>query len=111
MKKILFCVLVLCLVVTASVFAEMLASRVAIDEVVKAYEELIVEAENLAAMPQIAALEEFTALQQKAGAMESKIVGIENEKEWTIQDTVNLVNLRIRFNKAMTAAAKIIIKY
>jgi cupin superfamily acireductone dioxygenase involved in methionine salvage len=106
MKKILFCSLVLCAAIAASVFAD----RNAIDETVKAYEAVVVEAETLAAMPLIAT-NDFTAIQQKAEAVGPRIAGIENEREWAIQDAVRLADLNARFNKAMTAIAKIIVKY
>jgi cupin superfamily acireductone dioxygenase involved in methionine salvage len=106
MKKFLFCALVLCVTGAAFVFAD----RNAIDETVSAYEAVIVEAENLAAMPLIA-VNDFTAIQQKAEAVGPKIAAIENEREWAIQDAIKLAELNARFNKAMTAIAKIVVKY
>jgi len=106
MKKVIFCAMVLFLALTASVFAD----RVAIDDTIKAYEAVIVEAESLAAM-QLIAPSDFSALEGKAEAVGPALQGIENEREWTIQDTKALAELNVRFNAAMTAIAKIIIKY
>jgi cupin superfamily acireductone dioxygenase involved in methionine salvage len=104
MKKILFCAL--CLAITALVFAD----RNAIDETIQAYEAVIVEAETLAAMPLIAT-SDFTTIQQKAENVGQKIPEIENEREWKIQDAINLAELNARFNRAMTAISKILVQY
>ena len=106
MKKILFCTIVLFLVLTASVFA----SRNAIDEVIQAYEAIVIETENVAKMPLIAA-SDFTALQEKADDAIQKIEAIENEKEWVIRDALDLADLNFRFNQAMTAIAKKLLQY
>ena len=106
MKKMLICAMVLFVVITAAAFAD----RNAIDEVIQAYEAVIVEAENVAQMSLIAP-GDFSVLEEKAEDVGPKIEAIQEEREWSIQDAKQLAELNTRFNLAMTTIAQTLLKY
>ena len=106
MKKVIFCAVVLLLALNAIVFAD----RRAIDEVIQAYEDIVIESEVVAQMPLVSS-SNFIALDEKAADAGPKILAIENEKEWGIQDVKRLADLNARFNLAMTAIAKKALQY
>ena len=106
MKKILICAAVLLLAVTAVTFAD----RAAIDEVIQAYEAVVVEAENVAEMSLIATAD-LSALEEKADEVIPAIEAIQDEREWVIGDAKNLAELNGRFNEAMTKIAQTLLQY
>ncbi|MDR0447230.1 MAG: hypothetical protein LBH07_01025 [Treponema sp.] len=106
MKKIIFCGVVLFFALAASVFA----GRTEIDEAIGSYEAIVVEAENLAERPLVAA-NDFSALDERARAAESKISAVANEREWQIQDAKRSAELRTRFNQAMATVIQKLLKY
>ena len=106
MKKILFCVLALLLVFSATAFAD----RNAIEEVIQAYESVVVEAETIANMPLIDP-NDISALEERAADADPRVQAIADEREWVIQDARRLVELNVRFNQAMTSIALKLLQY
>ena len=106
MKKVFFCGVVLCLILTGMAFA----NRPEIEEVIGSYEAIVVEAENLAGMP-LVDTNDFSAVDEKANAAEAKIAAVQNEREWLIQDAKQVAMLRARFNQAMAMVIQKLMKY
>ena len=106
MKKKILCGAALFLVLVGAVFA----NRPEVEEAITSYEAIVVEAEKLAEMPLVTA-NDFSAIDGKAQAAESKIAAIENETEWLIQDARRVAELRTRFNQAMATTINKLIKY
>jgi uncharacterized protein YfcZ (UPF0381/DUF406 family) len=106
MKKVLLCAAVLFFAFTAAVFA----GRMEIEDAIKSYEDIVVEAESLAQKPLILEAD-FSALDEKARAAEAKINVVQNEMEWMIQDAKQSAGLRARFNQAIAAMMKNLLRY
>ncbi|MDR0503775.1 MAG: hypothetical protein LBH16_10705 [Treponema sp.] len=96
MKKFLICLMVLFLAVTAVAFA----GRTEIDNAIKAYEDVVVEAERIANLPLVNS-NDITALEDKAKNAVSLIDNVKEEVEFTIEDAKRSAELNGRFNKAM----------
>ena len=106
MRKVFFCGAVLFLVFAAAAFA----GRAEIDEALNSYEAVVVEAERLAGMPQVAA-GDFTALDGRTTAAGTAIAAVANDREWTIADAKRSAALRARFNQAIATITQNLLKY
>jgi len=106
MKKTILFAVVLLLALSPLIFA----NRAAIDEVIAAYEQVVVEAEAVAELALIGT-NDFAELEGKAEAAGPKVLAIQAEKEWAIRDAIKLAELNGRFNKAMTIIAKKLLQY
>ena len=107
MKKVFLCLAVFMLVLTVSVFAD----RTQIEEVFNAYEEIVIEAENMAEMDLLFEESDFIAIDEKATEAQETIAAISEAREWTIEDVRLAMELRVRFNTAMAAAVQKLLKY
>ena len=107
MKKVLFFGAVLFLALAATAFA----SREEIDAAISSYEAVVVEAETLAEKELLFSESEFTAIDGKAADAEKAIAGVESVKEWTIADAKRSMELRVRFNQAMSTAIRKLLQY
>ena len=107
MKKVLFIGLVMFLALAATAFA----SREIIDAAIDAYEAVTVEAEVLAEAELLFNEQDFATIDEKATIAGEAIAAIESVKEWTIQDAKRSVELRVRFNEAMSTAIHKLLQY
>jgi len=107
MKKVFFIGVVLFLAIAATAFA----SREEIDSAISAYEAVVTEAETLANADLLFDMAEFNAIDKRAQDAGTAIAAIQSAKEWKIQDAKRAVELRVRFNTAMTTAIKKLLQY
>ena len=107
MKKVLFCGVILFFALAALAFA----SREEIDAALGAYEAVVVEAEALAKSELLFSMDEFTAIDRRATEAASAITAAGSAKEWKIADAKRSVELRVRFNEAMSTAVKKLLQY
>ena len=107
MKKVFLCAAILFLVFAAAAFAD----RAGIEEALNSYEAVVVEAEKMAEKELLFESGDFSVIDEKAKAAETAIAAVANAKEWTIQDARRSMELRVRFNQAMSAAIQKILKY
>ena len=107
MKKAFLCAAILFLVFAAAVFAD----RAEIEKALSSYEAVVVEAEKMAEKELLFDAGDFSAIDEKAKAAETAIAAVANAKEWIIQDARRSMELRVRFNKAMSTAIQKVLKY
>ena len=107
MKKVFLCAAILFLVLAAAAFAD----RAEIEEALNSYEAIVVEAEKMAQKELLFDAGDFSVIDDKAKTAEAAIAAAANVKEWTIQDVRRSMELRVRFNKAMSTAVQKLLKY
>jgi hypothetical protein len=101
MKKRFVCGAVLAFALASAVFA----GRREIDDVYKAFEAFVVEAENLAKKPSVA-IGDFSGLQEKAEAVEAKAAKVRDDRDYTAADGQRFAALEARFRTAWDAIMK-----
>ena len=97
MKKTLLCSVVFFLLISVALFA----NRKEIDDVYKAYEAVIVEAENMAKKASVG-VEDFTVLAEKMETLSSKAEKVRSDKDFTQADVQRFSALTERYQKALT---------
>ena len=107
MKKVLFCGVVLFLALAATAFA----SRDEIEAAISSYEAVVVEAEALAEKELLVEMGDFTAIDGQAETALAAIAAVESVKEWTIQDAKRSLELRTRFNQAISTAIRKLLQF
>jgi hypothetical protein len=107
MKKILFCGVVLFLALAAVAFA----GREEIDEALNSYEAIVTEAETLTQTDPWVASDEYGAIDEKAGAADTAIEAVAEDREWLIEDVKRASELRTRFNAAMASVIQKLLRY
>jgi hypothetical protein len=101
MRKSLFIGLILFFSLSVAVFA----NRGEIEDFLKAYEAMVVEAEKLAARPSVG-INDFSALTEKAETVQKKALTVEKGTDWTEQDSQRVNALTERWTKAWTAISQ-----
>jgi hypothetical protein len=101
MRKSLFVGLVLFFSLSVTVFA----NRGGIEDFLKAYEAMVVEAEKLAARPSVG-INDFSALTEKAETVQKRAQAVEKDTDWTEQDSQRVNALAERWTKAWTTISQ-----
>ena len=107
MKKILLCGVVLFLALAATAFA----GREEIDSALNSYEAVVTEAETLIQADPWVDSDGYAAMDEKAGAAETAIAAVAEDKEWLIEDAKRASELRTRFNTAMASVLQKLLRY
>lgn len=81
------------------------ADRKAVDDYLKAYEAVVVEAETLAKKASISAMD-MMPLQQKALTLSQSTQAIQTDSTFTLQDSQKLLALTTRYNAAIETITK-----
>jgi len=97
MKKAVFIFLAMFLIVGAG---SLFAQRATVDEFLRTYEALVVEAETLAARATITAMD-VMPLSQRSLQFAERAVAIQTNTAWTLQDTTRYAALSTRLATAM----------
>ena len=98
MKKAVLIFLAMFLIVGAG---SLFAQRATVDEFLRSYEALVVEAETLAARATITAMD-LMPLTQRSLEFTERAAAIQTNTAWTLQDTTRYAALTTRYTTAMT---------